>query len=161
MDSIETKMKIRYKNATNAFEVAQADYLTEMRERYIEEQMFSDRIKSASTWWTWGLISTHFLLFMLIQFYVEPRKKQDLKDQMISIMTSAAEQDRANIVQTIESLLAKHEPIDLNVVELKPELPVWTVSFFVKLLVDLFRNAKFLTGFLTGAVLSGCLISAS
>jgi sensitive to high expression protein 9 len=49
----EKDAKVKYKNATDDFERIQIEYMTEMRERYVEEQMYSDKIRRASTWWTW------------------------------------------------------------------------------------------------------------
>lgn len=46
--------------------------------RYHEEQIWSDRIRRASTWGTWGLMGMNFLLFVILQFVAEPWKRRRL-----------------------------------------------------------------------------------
>lgn len=46
--------------------------------RYHEEQIWSDRIRRASTWGTWGLMGMNFVLFVALQFVAEPWKRRRL-----------------------------------------------------------------------------------
>ncbi|GJD00340.1 she9/mdm33 family protein [Colletotrichum higginsianum] len=46
--------------------------------RYHEEQIWSDRIRRASTWGTWGLMGVNVLLFIVLQFVAEPWKRRRL-----------------------------------------------------------------------------------
>jgi sensitive to high expression protein 9 len=46
--------------------------------RYHEEQIWSDRIRRASTWGTWGLMGVNVLLFIGLQFVAEPWKRRRL-----------------------------------------------------------------------------------
>jgi sensitive to high expression protein 9 len=46
--------------------------------RYHEEQIWSDRIRRASTWGTWGLMGMNFILFVVLQFVAEPWKRKRL-----------------------------------------------------------------------------------
>ncbi|KAF6831732.1 mitochondrion biogenesis protein [Colletotrichum musicola] len=46
--------------------------------RYHEEQIWSDRIRRASTWGTWGLMGVNVLLFLVLQFVAEPWKRRRL-----------------------------------------------------------------------------------
>lgn len=46
--------------------------------RYHEEQIWSDRIRQASTWGTWGLMAMNFLLFVVLQFFAEPWRRRRL-----------------------------------------------------------------------------------
>lgn len=46
--------------------------------RYHEEQIWSDRIRRASTWGTWGLMGMNFLLFVVLQFVAEPWRRRRL-----------------------------------------------------------------------------------
>ncbi|KAM3511524.1 hypothetical protein MY11210_004810 [Beauveria gryllotalpidicola] len=46
--------------------------------RYHEEQIWSDRIRRASTWGTWGLMGMNFVLFVLLQFFAEPWRRRRL-----------------------------------------------------------------------------------
>jgi hypothetical protein len=42
----ETESRLGYKIASEDYERAQEEYLAEMRERYIEEQVYSDRVST-------------------------------------------------------------------------------------------------------------------
>jgi sensitive to high expression protein 9 len=46
--------------------------------RYHEEQIWSDRIRRASTWGTWGLMGMNFILFVVFQFVAEPWRRKRL-----------------------------------------------------------------------------------
>lgn len=46
--------------------------------RYHEEQIWSDKIRRASTWGTWGLMGMNFLLFVVLQFVAEPWRRKRL-----------------------------------------------------------------------------------
>ncbi|KAI9101999.1 mitochondrial distribution and morphology family 33, partial [Phlyctochytrium arcticum] len=81
MEQSEVQAKQEYKDSIESFERCHREYLNEIRERYIEEQLYSDKIRRASTWWTWGLISLHFALFVVVQLFVEPRKRRLLKEE--------------------------------------------------------------------------------
>jgi She9 / Mdm33 family len=125
LEATETQTKAAYKSAADASEAAQAAYLSAMRERYVEEQMFSDRIKSASTWWTWGLISMHFMIFVAVQFIVEPRKRRDLKNEMAGIIERVGEADRA----AMAVLLSEHlKAVDSNKNDGMLVMPIETVT---------------------------------
>jgi sensitive to high expression protein 9 len=150
LENIEAIRKAEYKESTSNFEAAQADYLTEMRERYIEEQMFSDRIKSASTWWTWGLISTHLFLFVMIQFYVEPKKKLDLQDNMKRIITETAEAERKYLNTLISSIIthdAENERLSINADTENLSSSIYS-----------FNDSKFYLGMISGLIMTIALL---
>ncbi|KAJ3170743.1 sensitivity to high expression protein she9 [Geranomyces variabilis] len=102
----ETQAKLEYKNAAEDFDKCHREYLNEIRERYIEEQLYSDKIRRASTWWTWGLISLHFLLFLAVQLFVEPRKRRILKEELGLLITDTARADKSEWTETIGRELA-------------------------------------------------------
>ncbi|KAL2914491.1 sensitivity to high expression protein she9 [Polyrhizophydium stewartii] len=113
LEQLESTAQGSYKLATEMFEKAQVEYLAEIRERYVEEQLYSDKIRQASTWWTWGLITTHFLIFIAVQFVVEPRKKEALKKEVASIIRETSERDRLAFATEVNALiLNQHQQID-------------------------------------------------
>lgn len=57
-----------------------------MRERYQEEQTWSDKIRRISTFGTFGLMFVNFLLFVVLQVWVEPRKRRRLVSQFESVL---------------------------------------------------------------------------
>ena len=46
--------------------------------RYHEEQIWSDKIRRASTWGTWGIMGFNVLLFIVVQLGLEPWKRRRL-----------------------------------------------------------------------------------
>lgn len=54
-----------------------------MLRRYHEEQIWSDRIRRASTWGTWGLMGINVVLFVLLQFVAEPWRRRRLVRAMV------------------------------------------------------------------------------
>jgi sensitive to high expression protein 9 len=65
---------------------AHQDLINAMRERYQEEQLWSDKIRRTSTFGTFGLMFVNFLLFFVLQVYIEPRKRRRLVNEVISAM---------------------------------------------------------------------------
>lgn len=153
LEQTESDAQQQYKNATDAFEKTQAEYLSEIRERYIEEQLYSDKIRQASNWWTWGLITTHFVLFMTVQFVVEPRKKKLLKEDMASIIEVTSERDRKEFTRQVHSLMDQSRVSDVQstVVESPEKHETWS---------ELMHSVSYWKGVCIGSTVSfiGCAI---
>lgn len=86
LESEELTAKQQTKAATDRVEEAQVELMNLIRERYIEEQLWSDKIRRASTWYTWILMLVHFLLFLAIQTIFEPRRRERFKEEIQSSM---------------------------------------------------------------------------
>lgn len=65
--------------------------------RYHEEQIWSDRIRRASTWGTWGLMGMNFLLFLILQFVAEPWKRRRLVKGVVDEGKEVLEQVRGEL----------------------------------------------------------------
>lgn len=164
----EEELKSRYKNAARLFDGAQEDYLAAMRERYVEEQMFSEKVRSASNMWTWGLILTHLILFTTVNFFVEPRKKRQLKQDVGEMILASADTNYLRIAAILEHLsadatpkpiilgkaeLGAHSVADANILESNekhvPELKYWYDTWY-----DLHYLTTFIRGAITGSLFS-------
>ncbi|KAJ3298926.1 sensitivity to high expression protein she9 [Borealophlyctis nickersoniae] len=106
LEQNEAVAKQEYNKASEDFDRCHREYLNEIRERYIEEQLYSDKIRKASTWWTWGLISLHFALFVIIQLVVEPRKRAILRNDLFALIKETSESDKAEFREQIQEELA-------------------------------------------------------
>ncbi|KAJ3186332.1 sensitivity to high expression protein she9 [Gaertneriomyces sp. JEL0708] len=106
LEQSENQARNEHQAATEAFDRCHREYLNEIRERYIEEQLYSDKIRRASTWWTWGLISLHFALFVVIQLFVEPRKRRILKEELSALITNTSATDVKDVEGAIGAQLA-------------------------------------------------------
>lgn len=65
-------------HAERVADEAQAGLARSILSRYHEEQIWSDKIRRASTWGTWGLMSFNVLLFIVVQLGLEPWKRRRL-----------------------------------------------------------------------------------
>jgi sensitive to high expression protein 9 len=72
--------------------------------RYHEEQIWSDRIRRASTWGTWGLMGMNFLLFVVIQFFAEPWKRRRLVKGVVAEEKGLLEEVRSELNALKEAL---------------------------------------------------------
>lgn len=78
LDQSLSKLKLDLDSASDSFETAHSEYLNELRERYATECLVSDKVKSLSNLFTIGLLTFHISLFLFVQLYLEPRKKEGL-----------------------------------------------------------------------------------
>ncbi|KAH6895678.1 Mdm33 family-domain-containing protein [Thelonectria olida] len=74
--------------------------------RYHEEQIWSDRIRRASTWGTWGLMGMNFLLFVILQFVAEPWKRRRLVRGVVAEEKAVLEEVR-NQLEEVKLALKK------------------------------------------------------
>ncbi|KAK7205927.1 sensitive to high expression protein 9-like protein, mitochondrial [Myxozyma melibiosi] len=68
----------RLNRAEHAAEEAQAELGRSILARYHEEQIWSDKIRRASTYGTWALMGFNVVLFMVVQLGLEPWKRKRL-----------------------------------------------------------------------------------
>jgi len=68
-----------HEDAGAAVEAAQADLMVRIRERYTQEQLWSDKIRRAATWWTWGLMGLQACSFVAVYAVMEPRRRAALQ----------------------------------------------------------------------------------
>ncbi|KAL2108423.1 hypothetical protein VUR80DRAFT_3816 [Thermomyces stellatus] len=82
---LETEVAQAARNVEDAEAREQAltsEWVAGMSKQYYEHQVYSDRIRRASTWGTWGLMGVNVLLFLLLQFVAEPWKRGRLLNSM-------------------------------------------------------------------------------
>jgi hypothetical protein len=53
-----------------------------------QEQLWSDNIRRASTWWTWGLMGLHFASFVTVYTVLEPRKRAALQAAVADMLST-------------------------------------------------------------------------
>ncbi|KAK3845898.1 MAG: mitochondrial distribution and morphology family 33, partial [Linnemannia gamsii] len=75
-EQAEAKSKQEYKQAEGNVEEKSRRLTTIIMERYHEEQVWSDKIRAASTYGTWGLIGMNVMAFLIVQAFVEPRRRR-------------------------------------------------------------------------------------
>ncbi|KAF9941408.1 sensitivity to high expression protein she9, partial [Modicella reniformis] len=75
-EQAEQKAKEEYKQAESNVEEKSRMLTRVIMERYHEEQVWSDKIRAASTYGTWGLIGVNVMAFLIVQAFVEPRRRR-------------------------------------------------------------------------------------
>ncbi|KAF3908062.1 hypothetical protein ABW21_db0204020 [Orbilia brochopaga] len=71
--------------------------------RYHEEQVWSDKIRRASTWGTWMLMGFNIVLFIVVQLGLEPWKRRRLEEKDMIIMAQGVANPEAVVAVTSES----------------------------------------------------------
>lgn len=72
--------------------------------RYHEEQIWSDKIRRASTWGTWGLMGFNIFLFIIVQLGLEPWKRRRLVGSFEDKVRQVVQEERAALVADRERL---------------------------------------------------------
>lgn len=76
--------------------------------RYHEEQIWSDKIRQASTWGTWMIMGANLLLFIVATFFVEPWKRKRLvnafEKQVKETLVGISQDDKEIIEPVIEEI---------------------------------------------------------
>ncbi|KAF9358660.1 sensitivity to high expression protein she9 [Mortierella sp. AD094] len=75
-EQAEQKTKAAYKLAESDVESKSRMLTRVIMERYHEEQVWSDKIRAASTYGTWGLVGVNVMAFLIVQAFVEPRRRR-------------------------------------------------------------------------------------
>ncbi|KAJ3012893.1 UNVERIFIED_CONTAM: DEAH-box RNA helicase prp16 [Siphonaria sp. JEL0065] len=106
LEATETSTKQAYKQASDQYEIIHQEYLNQIRERYIDEQLFSDKIRSASTWWTVGLISAHLAIFLMVSIRDPWVKKRD-RTELVALVQDVLQKENAALQSSITETLAE------------------------------------------------------
>ncbi|KAI9318711.1 mitochondrial distribution and morphology family 33, partial [Dichotomocladium elegans] len=77
----ETKAKESYQHAEKQMDREYMGLAQSIMERYHEEQLWSDKIRSVSTYGTWALMIVNLVLFIMMQSIFEPYKRKRLTDR--------------------------------------------------------------------------------
>ncbi|KAK5988096.1 Sensitive to high expression-like protein [Cladobotryum mycophilum] len=137
--------------------------------RYHEEQIWSDRIRRASTWGTWGLMGMNFLLFVILQFFAEPWKRKRLvkgvveeEKRNLEKVTSELAQVKASLDKMAHAVdaVAPEPEIVMDTEKWKPYvIYVYRELFSEKKLEFRMKDASILAleGALTGAFIVGSI----
>ncbi|KAJ3238586.1 hypothetical protein HDU81_007506 [Chytriomyces hyalinus] len=108
LEAKETETKVAYKAASVQYDTINTDYLSLIRERYIDEQLYSDKIRAASVYWTILHLSI-FLIFSLVGWGLKVRDREVLLAGVEEIFAKslAATQSQEDAKTDFAKLLAK------------------------------------------------------
>ncbi|RKP14842.1 mitochondrial distribution and morphology family 33, partial [Piptocephalis cylindrospora] len=103
-EAAETAARTAHRTAEAAVEQSYTHLVDAIRVRYHEEQVWSDRIRAASTYGTWALMGIHVLLFLVVQSIVEPRKRRKLAERLEASLTEQRHAEEAVLSRRLEAL---------------------------------------------------------
>jgi hypothetical protein len=84
--------------------------------RYHEEQVWSDKIRSASTYGTIALMTLNIILFICVQTIFEPRKRQKLAEKFEELLIKKLDKDEGTGI--FQQLYHKYEKMDEKISKL-------------------------------------------
>lgn len=94
----EAKAEEMLSLAERDLEASQSQMTGLISARYHEEQIWSDKIRRASTWGTWALMGFNVFLFIVVQLGLEPWKRRRLVGSFEEKVKSALESDKMSRV---------------------------------------------------------------
>ncbi|CAO3685632.1 unnamed protein product [Rhizopus microsporus] len=100
----EMTAKERYQTCEKQMDREYMELARSIMERYHEEQLWSDKIRSASTYGTWALMGVNLLLFVAVQTVFEPRKRKRLTDRFEELLVAKVNEEEEKFKHVFESL---------------------------------------------------------
>ena len=105
-EQAELAAQITLKSVEEHADAAQEDLLRGILQRYHEEQIWSDKIRRASTWGTWGIMGINLVLFISVQVILEPWKRNKLVDRFDAKVALQLE-EQAEKFEKLEGVVAQ------------------------------------------------------
>ncbi|KAG0198818.1 sensitivity to high expression protein she9 [Mortierella sp. GBA30] len=105
-EQAEQKTKAQYKQAEAEVEDKSRQLTRVIMERYHEEQVWSDKIRAASTYGTWGLVGVNVMAFLIVQAFVEPRRRRkqvERYEELVQDLTERGILPDKSLVATISN----------------------------------------------------------
>lgn len=98
-------------------DTAHQNLMDKIRERYQEEQLWSDKIRRISTYGTFSLMFINVFLFIIIQLYVEPRKRRKLLAEFHQIIGLEINEAKQSMINNNHSTVPRHVKAEESDVE--------------------------------------------
>ncbi|KAJ2842456.1 sensitivity to high expression protein she9 [Coemansia erecta] len=121
-ENVELEASRRLKEAEGAVDLKYDMLVSSIRERYHEEQIWSDKIRRASTYGTWAVLIMNILALFLAQAIFEPRKRRKIIDGVDERLGQAMQQQQEKIDDVAQSLAARQESQDKDIVAVAQHL---------------------------------------
>ncbi|KAL9556728.1 hypothetical protein PS6_002208 [Mucor atramentarius] len=100
----ETLAKEKYQACEKQMDREYMELARSIMERYHEEQLWSDKIRSVSTYGTWALMVVNLLLFVAVQTVFEPRKRKRLTDRFEELLVAKVDEEEQKFKSVFEAL---------------------------------------------------------
>lgn len=103
LESAEMQGKSETEALEKQLDQLHLDLMNGMRERYQQEQLWSDKIRKISAYGTVGLLCVNIGLFLAVHFWIEPRKKAKFLADLSKV--TRAEREEKEQLEEILGLL--------------------------------------------------------
>ncbi|KAI8062872.1 Mdm33 family-domain-containing protein [Gongronella butleri] len=100
----EELAKEQYQRSEKQMDREYMDLARCIMERYHDEQLWSDKIRSVSTYGTWALMALNIMLFIAVQTVFEPRKRKRLTDQFETLLVEKVQEEEDKFNKVSEAI---------------------------------------------------------
>ncbi|KAJ2800392.1 sensitivity to high expression protein she9 [Coemansia guatemalensis] len=119
-ESTEHKTAAELRNAESLVDKRYNELVSSIRERYHEEQVWSDKIRRASTYGTWAVLFMNIIALFMAQAIFEPRKRRKIVagvDEKLNVAMEEQQSKAAATSQALENRLAEQQKIAVQMAE--------------------------------------------
>lgn len=107
----EATAKENYRQSEKQMDRQYMELTRAIMERYHEEQLWSDKIRSVSTYGTWALMVVNLILFVAVQTVFEPYKRKRLTDRFEDLLVQKVADEEAKFQETFEQMEERNKLI--------------------------------------------------
>jgi hypothetical protein len=100
LEGEERQAKTANEELEAAVDKAHTRLIGMMRERYQEEQLWSDKIRRLASFGSFGLMAFNLALFILLQTVIEPRKRQKFIAEFEKLVQTNQQQQMAAVASS-------------------------------------------------------------
>ncbi|CDH61491.1 mitochondrion biogenesis protein [Lichtheimia corymbifera JMRC:FSU:9682] len=120
----EIHAKEAYQHAEKQMDREYMGLAQSIMERYHEEQLWSDKIRSVSTYGTWALMVLNLVLFIMMQSIFEPYKRKRLTDRFEELLIAKVDEEESKF----RGLMQDRDDTQLSVLNAVNELAAAVAS---------------------------------
>ncbi|ORY98939.1 Mdm33 family-domain-containing protein [Syncephalastrum racemosum] len=99
---LEQEAKDTYQRCEKQMDREYMQLAQSIMERYHEEQLWSDKIRSVSTYGTWALMVVNLLLFVAVQTIFEPIKRRRLTDRFEELLVTKLDEEEKRFAERMD-----------------------------------------------------------
>ncbi|KAI8985274.1 Mdm33 family-domain-containing protein [Pilobolus umbonatus] len=122
--------KDKYQTCEKQMDREYMELARSIMERYHEEQLWSDKIRSVSTYGTWALMVVNLLVFIAVQTVFEPRKRKRLTDRFEELLISKMGEEEEKFNEAYKTLEEKDQLLMQQQLIIMEDLK--TISYYLE-----------------------------
>ncbi|KAG2187628.1 hypothetical protein INT44_005318 [Umbelopsis vinacea] len=107
----EMTAKENYRQSEKHMDRQYQELTRAIMERYHEEQLWSDKIRSVSTYGTWALMVVNLILFVAVQTVFEPIKRKRLTDRFEDLLVQKVAEEEVKFQSALDQMDSRNNSI--------------------------------------------------